>query len=294
MTLCSFGAVRLSAITLTNAVLSCTAPLAMLLLAALPLAIQAQPPADSLRAVPAIGRTLRSRDALLLGTFTAVGVMAYHNDRGMARAVRRADLQDNTTLRHTATVFRNIGQPGVLVGAVTTYALGRLAHRTAVATVGLRVTEAIVVTGALTVAGKIVAGRARPYVSNDKDPADFEIGRGRSEGYTSMPSGHTSAAFATASVMAVEWRALAPRSARLAVPLIYAGATMVGLSRMYNDKHWASDVVAGAALGTLTGGAIARWGRAHPGHAVDRWLLPIRVAPAGGRGVNLSVALTVR
>lgn len=237
---------------------------------------------------------LRRRDAFTLGAFAVGATVAFHNDRGVARAFQRPQAQDNNALRNVATVFRNTGQPGVLLGGVATYAVGRMAHRPAVAAAGWRVTEAIVVTGALTLAAKYVAGRSRPFVSAGTDPGDFQLGRGRAQGYTSMPSGHTSAAFAAASALAVEWRAAAPGSAPIAVPLLYTGATMVGLSRVYNDKHWASDVVAGAALGTLAGGAVARWGRGHPGNRLERWLLPLTVVPAREGGVRIGFARTVR
>jgi membrane-associated phospholipid phosphatase len=62
-----------------------------------------------------------------------------------------------------------------------------------------------------------------------------------------MPSLHTASSFAMASVLA---------SSSESVPaklLYYSAATFVGFSRMYKNKHWASDVVFGAALGELCG-----------------------------------------
>lgn len=231
-----------------------------------------------------------TRDAVTLGAFALGGVVAYHNDRGIARAFQRADVQDNRAIRNTAAVFRNTGQPGVLLAGLSAYAIGRVAQRPSLASAGLRVTEALVVAGTLTGIGKVAAGRSRPFVTAGVNPSDFQWWRGRREGFTSMPSGHTSAAFATAGALAVEWRASWPGSARLAVPLLYAGAGLVGLSRIYNDKHWASDVVAGAALGTLSGSVVARWGRAHPSNRLDRWLLPVRVAPAGDGAVRVGLS----
>jgi membrane-associated phospholipid phosphatase len=60
-----------------------------------------------------------------------------------------------------------------------------------------------------------------------------------------MPSGHAMAAFATAAVLAKEYPSIAP--------LVYALAAYVGLTRLQQNVHWGSDVVAGAALGLLIG-----------------------------------------
>jgi len=35
--------------------------------------------------------------------------------------------------------------------------------------------------------------------------------------------------------------------------LYYSAATFVGFSRLYQDKHWASDIILGAAIGELCG-----------------------------------------
>ena len=261
--------------------------LATVALWVMPAAVTAQSRPDSLResstvhdrVVASDGKILGQPDAVALSALVAGAVVAYHNDRGIARAFRQPSVQDNGTLHTTAALFRTVGQPGVLVGGIGAYAIGRALHRPVMAAAGLHVTEAIVVTGFLTSAGKFVAGRARPSLSDGRTPGDFALWRGREQGYTSMPSGHTSAAFATASALAVEWRATAPGSARIAVPLLYAGATMVGASRLYHNRHWASDVVAGAALGTLAGSVVTRVARAHPRNAIDRRLLAWRVTP---------------
>ena len=54
---------------------------------------------------------------------------------------------------------------------------------------------------------------------------------------------------------------------------MYGGATLVGLSRMYHNKHWASDVALGAAVGTFSGLKVVRYSHAHPDNKVDRVML---------------------
>ena len=63
--------------------------------------------------------------------------------------------------------------------------------------------------------------------------------------YNSFPSGHTASAFAAAEFLKQEYKDVSPWYG-------YAGyfvATATGTLRMYNNKHWFSDVVAGAGFG---------------------------------------------
>ncbi len=60
-----------------------------------------------------------------------------------------------------------------------------------------------------------------------------------------MPSGHAMTAFATAAVLSMEYPKL--------TPLFYSLALWVGLSRVQQNAHWVSDIIVGAALGTLFG-----------------------------------------
>jgi hypothetical protein len=72
---------------------------------------------------------------------------------------------------------------------------------------------------------------------------------------------------------------------------MYAGATAVGLSRMYHNKHWASDVVMGAAIGTFSGRKVVQYAHGHPHNFIDQLILRTSVVPdgQGGRLVMVSI-----
>ncbi|HYM93481.1 MAG TPA: phosphatase PAP2 family protein [Chitinophagaceae bacterium] len=69
-----------------------------------------------------------------------------------------------------------------------------------------------------------------------------------SSDYYSFPSGHTATAFAGAEFLRQEYKDVSPW-------IGYAGygiATITGILRMYNNKHWLSDVITGAGFGILS------------------------------------------
>ena len=82
--------------------------------------------------------------------------------------------------------------------------------------------------------GKSIVARHRPFVHQLGPPTTTH----------SFPSGHAATSFACATVLA----AVAPR---LRVPL-FALATLIALSRLYNGVHFPLDVIAGALLGVAT------------------------------------------
>jgi membrane-associated phospholipid phosphatase len=64
----------------------------------------------------------------------------------------------------------------------------------------------------------------------------------------SFPSGHTTSAFAAAEFLHQEYKHRSPIYSILG----YAAATTTGILRMYNNKHYLSDVIAGAGFGILS------------------------------------------
>lgn len=72
--------------------------------------------------------------------------------------------------------------------------------------------------------------------------------------YNSFPSGHTATAFANAEFMRLEYKDVSPWYGVAG----YAVATATGLMRIYNNKHWLNDVVAGAGFG-IAGTRLAYW-----------------------------------
>jgi hypothetical protein len=66
--------------------------------------------------------------------------------------------------------------------------------------------------------------------------------------YDAFPSGHTATAFSIATVYATQYKDI-----KIVPVLFYSAATLVGVSRLTEHEHWASDVFAGALLGYLSG-----------------------------------------
>ena len=228
------------------------------------------------------------RDAVYAGAFVAGALAMAPVDRELARSIRGAGPQASSVLKNSATGFRVLGHPGSVALSGALYLGGRAAGSPAVADLGLHTAESILFAAAVTVAGKSLAGRARP--SRDPDDAtSFSLGRGfGDDDYQSFPSGHSSAAFAAASAATGEIGRWRPEYRVPAGIALYTGAALVGVSRMYDNRHWASDVVVGAAVGTFSGWKVVSYTHAHPRNPVDRLLLRTSVVPVGGGEVLLA------
>lgn len=118
----------------------------------------------------------------------------------------------------------------------------------------VRIAVSGVVAAAADGALKLAFGRARPSESPD-DPYDFKPFSGQ----VSFPSGHATLAFAMAAVISHE-------TGSRWVPWVgYPLAGLVGWSRVHDNEHWTSDVVAGAALGAWVAVKSDDWLRARRG-----------------------------
>ncbi len=233
------------------------------------------------------------RDALIAGAFALGTVAMFPVDRRVAERLQDVRARENRFLDRATRGFEFIATPGAYYIGGTLYVVGRVGRLRCVADLGWHGTEALFVAEGLGNLLKALVGRARPNVSGATNPRDYVFGGGfRTEDRRSFPSGHAFTAFAAAAAVTSETRRWWPRSRWIVGPLMYGGATMVGLSRMYNNKHWASDVVLGAAIGTFSGLKVVHYHHANPGNRLDRWMLGnVAVLPDGRGGALMLLSI---
>lgn len=231
-------------------------------------------------------------DAAIIGGFGAATVLVAPLDRTVAEWLQRSTVQENRLLGDLSTVVRNVAAPGTVIIGVGLYTIGRLTRNERAADLGLHGTEAVLIATGVGTVIKGMAGRARPY-RDVGNPTDFQLGRGygRSGDYRSFPSGHSIAAFAAAAAVTSETDRWWPQGTWAVATLMYGGAALAGASRMYNNRHWASDVLVGAAIGTLAGRKVVRWHHANPDNQVDRIFLggSVSRSPTGDAVVRLGI-----
>jgi membrane-associated phospholipid phosphatase len=216
---------------------------------------------------------LVGKDLLLLGAFAAGTALVAPIDMQIANRLQYPGTQENRFLKTAATGFRILGDPGSLITGTGIYVIGRLDGQRRVQALGLHSVEAIVLADVLGAGLKVLAGRQRPYIDT-KNPYDFQLWRGfKGDQFRSFPSGHTIAAFAFASTVTRESQFWWPHATWYVGTVFYGGAAMVGASRMYNNMHWASDVLAGAAIGTIMGLKVVKYTHSHPDNSLDNKLI---------------------
>jgi hypothetical protein len=232
------------------------------------------------------------KDMVMAGLFAGATILAAPFDRRAAHLLQEPGNQTNRFLKNVSTGVEAIASPGAYVIGGSLYAVGRIGGYDRLADLGLHGTEAVLFAEGVTFMLKGAVGRGRPFLTSGQDPDDFHLGKGFSSGdWTSFPSGHTSTAFAAAAAVTNETTRWWPHSTWIVGPLMYGGATAVGLSRMYHNKHWASDVALGAAIGTFSGRKVVQYQHGHQDNRLDRLLLRTSVVPDGHGGGVLAVTL---
>jgi membrane-associated phospholipid phosphatase len=231
------------------------------------------------------------RDAILAGAFAVAARAVHPLDDYYARRLQDSSTQANAKLQRLATFVRTTAAPGSYLIGGSMYAIGRFSNNRKLASLGLHGTEALVVGELTATALKSLVGRQRPYVT-PRNASSYELLRGtRGNDFRSFPSGHSVAAFAAAAAVTAETSRNDPTSTWIVAPIMYGGAALVGISRMYNNQHWASDVLVGAGIGTFAGLKVVRFHDSHSGNRVDRFFLTASLVPddRGGHALRWSV-----
>lgn len=212
---------------------------------------------------------------LIIGAFALGAAAVSPLDRAIAREIREPSAQNDRTASRAASALNFAGSKGVVIAGLATYGVGRLGHFTHVADLGLHTTEALFVSAGVTSIIKGLAGRQRPGIAGIDDSDDFRFGGGFGKhASTSFPSGHATASFAFATLVTLETHHWKPSSTWYVAPLMFGGAAMVGVARLYSNAHWTSDVVMGAGVGTFTAYEVYRYNHITSRHnRLNRWLL---------------------
>lgn len=214
---------------------------------------------------PSVGQLFSSIpvDVAHLATLSTVVVLGAGGT--LALAVKPQDVE-LTREAASWTTTEDVLDPGQVIGggliqvggAFATYTIGRMTHSSRVAWVGAELVRAQILTAGLTQGLKFAVDRRRPDL-----------------GHHSFPSGHSSATFATATILHREFGWKAGLAA-------YAAATYVATSRLSENRHYASDVIFGAAVGIVSARAV-RLGHGKTSVSVS----PIAVP--GGHGVEVTL-----
>jgi len=180
----------------------------------------------------------KGRDLLYFSTVLGAGILLYAVDQDIKQWV-----QDHrgSSSEDISKVITNFGDGGLLIGLMTgLYASGELFHNNSLRKTALLSLESWLTTGVIVRGLKFVTGRARPWTGESSHAFHpFSI----KSSFSSFPSGHASSAFAVATVVADQ-----SKKAYIDI-LAYSLATLVAISRVHIDKHWASDVLIGSSIG---------------------------------------------
>lgn len=220
---------------------------------------------------------MKKRDWVNFGKFALVEGALFFADEPIQR--NALDLRkNNTTVTNVSKYITNFGATYEVYTLAAFEAYGLIFKSQKVKTTTLLATQAVVSAIVMEAVLKTLTGRTRPNYYGEgieAEPrfqgpfANLKTSPSGTGSNSAFPSGHTTAAFAAATVFAVEYRN------QPIIPIIaYTMATLVGISRITENKHWTTDVLAGAALGYITGRQISfnyhRYAKIKNGEARDK------------------------
>lgn len=205
-----------------------------------------------------------------LGVAAATG-LTYAYDGEIRKSVQRNRSRNIDKAADAGTLA---GDPFLHLGAaLLLYGGGIMADSPRWKETGEMLGEALILADSATLILKQASGRGRPNTTTHK--GDFRPFSFKSD-YDSFPSMHTASSFAFASVISRTSGSVPTAVAS------YCAAAFVGYSRMNQNKHWASDVLLGAAIGELAG----RVATSH--HTRNRSYTFIPTVMEGGGGLSMA------
>ncbi len=142
-----------------------------------------------------------------------------------------------------------LGREGAIIALSALYLGGRFSGNEEMEKIALVCGESVFISGIIVGGLKVLTGRARPFTGQGPyfySPVSISLS------HQSFPSIHTATAFSIASCLTERY------DNQWVKILGYGGAFMVGLARVYKDKHWVSDTFFGGVIGFGVGKMVSR------------------------------------
>ncbi|MEO5816687.1 MAG: hypothetical protein ABIT20_15545 [Gemmatimonadaceae bacterium] len=147
-------------------------------LLALPIALPAQSGVTSARDTTSPSKTFFTRKDLAYSAVAFVGSAELNAfDVRIRNWSQSASVQGSESREETIENFTRINELPLTLAAIGTYGIGRISHNNTITDVGMHVTEAMVLTVAVSELVRIPVGRTRPRTSPG-DQYDFHFGGG--------------------------------------------------------------------------------------------------------------------
>lgn len=234
-------------------------------------------------------------DLVFWGGLTAATAVLWQFDDNIQRYITDSSHR-SSGLDDLAINLRKVNERSAFALGLATFAVGKIAGKPRVAELGWHSAEGIFAAAGAQTLIKNAFGRSRPFVTNHQDPSDLHPGKGfKDPWYRSMPSLHTGGMVALVTVSTSEAERWHPGSMRYVRPVAFLVALSPGLARMYDDRHWATDVLVGASTGYWAAKKVMRYH--HPPsdpdrrRRIDRWILGAEVSPQPDGGVSLGMSI---
>jgi membrane-associated phospholipid phosphatase len=202
--------------------------------------------------------SLKKKDLFYIGVVTGITLGLLTLDAKLDRSVTNI-MDENSTIDNVTDFITEFGGSRGLITVATFTGLSIITKSPKGIQTSMYAFEAMLNSGLWIRFGKLLAGRERPSASYEysrhpsgiwKGPINQIINKEKRSvaSYDAFPSGHTATIFSIATVFAEQYKDIP------IVPIIsYSFATIVGISRMIEHTHWASDVFLGAVIGYLCG-----------------------------------------
>lgn len=187
-----------------------------------------------------------SKDAILAAAVVSTTALLFAADSETRTYFKKQNSSFNDALKDAGNFYGNI-YPTLIIGGGF-YSTGLISGNDNIRITGRMVFESVAIAGLITTITKSVLGRHRPYTNDGS--LKFE-GPTIENDFLSFPSGHATVAFALSTTLANRL------NNTYASVGLYTLAGITALARIYDDKHWASDVFLGSAIGYFVGDFIS-------------------------------------